>query len=43
MTQDADYIAPAVQYSCDPEYGDTPQGARIEQCKRWYAESKGKN
>lgn len=31
------------QYSCDPEHGDTPQGARIEQCKRWYAESKGKN
>lgn len=23
------------QYSCDPEHGDTPQGARIEQCKRW--------
>ncbi len=32
-----------MQYSCDPEHGDTPQGARIEQCKRWYAESKGKN
>lgn len=30
------------QYSCDPEHGDTPQGTRIEQCKRWYAESKGK-
>lgn len=27
-----------MQYSCDPEHGDTPQGARIEQCKRWYAE-----
>ena len=23
------------QYSCDPEHGDTPQGARIERCKRW--------
>lgn len=23
------------QYSCDPEQGDTPQGARIEQCRRW--------
>jgi putative acetyltransferase len=23
------------QYSCDPEHGDTPQGARIEQCKQW--------
>ncbi len=23
------------QYSCDSEYGDKPQGARIEQCKRW--------
>ena len=32
-----------MQYSCDPEHGDTPQGARIEQCKRWYAKSKGKN
>lgn len=31
-----------MQYSCDPEQGDTPQGARIEQCRRWYAESKGK-
>lgn len=31
-----------MQYSCDPEHGDTPQGARIEQCKHWYAESKGK-
>ena len=30
------------QYSCDPEHGDTPHGARIEQCKRWYAELKGK-
>lgn len=28
------------QYSCDPEHGDTPHGARIEQCKRWYAEEK---
>lgn len=31
------------RYSCDPEHGDTPHGARIEQCKRWHAESKGKN
>ena len=23
------------QYSCDPEHGDTPAGARIEQCKKW--------
>lgn len=23
------------QYSCDPEHGDTPVGARIEQCKKW--------
>ena len=30
------------QYSCDPEHGDTPPGMRIEQCKRWYIESKGK-
>ncbi len=22
-------------YSCDPEHGDNPHGARIEQCKRW--------
>ena len=29
------------QYSCDPEHGDTPQGARIEQCKQWFAEAKG--
>lgn len=27
------------QYSCDPKQGDTPHGARIEQCKRWYADS----
>lgn len=24
-----------VQYSCDPEHGDKPAGARIEQCRRW--------
>ena len=24
------------KYSCDPEHGDTPQGARSEQCIRWY-------
>lgn len=29
------------QYSCDPEHGDTPQGARIKQCKRWYTKAKG--
>lgn len=23
------------EYSCDPEHGDTPQGARIEQCRKW--------
>ena len=23
------------QYSCDPVDGDTPHGARIEQCKKW--------
>ena len=23
------------QYSCDPEHGDTPPGARIEQCRAW--------
>lgn len=23
------------QYSCDPEHGDHPVGARIEQCKKW--------
>lgn len=23
------------QYSADPEHGDTPPGARIEQCRRW--------
>jgi len=31
------------QYSCDPEHGDTPHGARIEQCKQWFAEGKGKH
>ncbi len=31
------------QYSCDPEHGDTPQGARIEQCKKWYAEGMTKH
>ena len=24
-----------MQYSCDPEHGDTPRGARIEQCRQW--------
>lgn len=23
------------RYSCDPEHGDTPVGARIERCKKW--------
>ena len=23
------------EYSCDPVHGDTPPGARIEQCRRW--------
>ena len=23
------------QYSCDSEHGDTPPGARIEQCRKW--------
>lgn len=26
-------------YSCDPEQGDTPHGARIEQCKKWQEEA----
>lgn len=26
------------EYSCDSEHGDTPKGARIEQCKRWAKE-----
>ena len=26
------------QYSCDPEHGDTPHGARIEQCKQWFVQ-----
>ena len=26
------------QYSNDPEHGDTPPGARIEQCRRWAEE-----
>lgn len=32
-----------MRYSCDPEHGDTPQGARIEQCRRWRAEAKEKH
>ena len=24
-----------VKFSCDPEHGDNPKGARIEQCKKW--------
>ena len=28
------------QYSCDPEHGDNPKGARIEQCKKWKAQEK---
>lgn len=23
------------RYSCDPEHGDIPHGARIEQCRQW--------
>ncbi len=23
------------KFSCDPEHGDTPKGARIEECKKW--------
>lgn len=26
------------QYSCDPEHGDQPPGARIEQCRAWRKE-----
>ncbi len=26
------------QYSCDPEHGDSPCGARIEQCRKWHEE-----
>lgn len=26
------------QYSCDPEEGDNPPGARIERCRRWAEE-----
>ena len=26
------------RYSCDPEHGDTPPGARIEQCRSWKTE-----
>lgn len=26
------------QYSCDPVHGDTPHGARIEQCRKWAAQ-----
>lgn len=29
------------QYSCDPEHGDNPHGARIEQCKLWRRCSEG--
>ena len=28
-----------IQYSCDPEHGDTPHGAWIEQCKKWKLEN----
>ena len=31
------------QYSCDPEHGDTPSGARIEQCKLWKQEGQQQN
>ena len=29
-------------YTCDPEQGDTPHGARVEQCRIWRAETKRK-
>ncbi len=29
-----------IQYSCDAEQGDTPVGARINQCIRWMREEK---
>lgn len=28
-------------YSCDPEHGDTPHGARIEQCRIWRRDGEG--
>ena len=31
------------QYSCDPEHGDTPHGARIAQCIRWAKENSTEN
>ena len=34
---DAFPCALLLQYTNDPEHGDTPPGARIEQCKRWKA------
>lgn len=30
-----------LKITCDTERGDNPVGARIEQCKQWYKESKG--
>lgn len=30
-----------IKYSCDPEHGDDPVGARIEQCKEWAKEKGG--
>lgn len=32
-----------IKYSCDPEQGDDPVGARIEQCKEWAKEKEGKS
>lgn len=29
-------------FSCDPEHGDNPPGARIEQCKKWQCNQKQK-
>ncbi len=28
------------KFSCDPEHGDTPKGARIEECKKWLLQLK---
>ena len=28
-----------IRFSCDPEHGDNPKGARIEQCKKWKVEN----
>ena len=33
---DAFPCAQLTAYSCDPVHGDTPKGARIEQCRAWH-------